>query len=259
MNQELLIQRYTDLLGAEVESNQHVFTPCISIQFNYLLPPPSDELTAVSKLGGNPRLPKGVQAPFDRQSRPMMFAAQLNMADIPAMEDLPLPRQGILYWFLNSQLKFEKPKERSNFQLVWAPQPAAFAAPLSVGSPYPFARPLAFEPCLSARWNESENMAAGLSCQREIERLSSHRLFGEMKDYAIAKEICAFAMNGVDWSPTRSKDWCYEHLVAAAPSYKLLWFLPASISSSLLPDLALFIRDEDLVAGELNKAWMLPL
>jgi len=53
-----------------------------------------------SKIGGYPYLPKGVAYPSDcTNGSLMMFLMQINCADLPIIDGLPLPRQGILQFY----------------------------------------------------------------------------------------------------------------------------------------------------------------
>lgn len=53
-----------------------------------------------SKIGGYPYLPKGTAYPTDRTNGKMMlFLMQINCADLPIIDGLSLPRQGILQFY----------------------------------------------------------------------------------------------------------------------------------------------------------------
>lgn len=53
-----------------------------------------------SKIGGFPYLPKGTNYPTDRETGEMMlFLMQINCADLPIIDGLALPRQGILQFY----------------------------------------------------------------------------------------------------------------------------------------------------------------
>jgi len=54
-----------------------------------------------SKIGGHPYLPKGTPYPADRQTgQLMMMLMQINCADLPVVEHLNLPKQGLLQFFV---------------------------------------------------------------------------------------------------------------------------------------------------------------
>ncbi|MDF2833939.1 YwqG family protein [Chryseobacterium indoltheticum] len=54
-----------------------------------------------SKFLGTPYLPKGMEYPKDKENKPMVLWAQINFADIPALDGYP--NQGILQFFVSSE------------------------------------------------------------------------------------------------------------------------------------------------------------
>lgn len=54
-----------------------------------------------SKFLGTPYLPKGMEYPKDKENKPMVLWAQINLADIPALDGYPT--QGILQFFVSSE------------------------------------------------------------------------------------------------------------------------------------------------------------
>jgi uncharacterized protein YwqG len=53
-----------------------------------------------SKVGGHPYLPQGTDYPTDRETgEMMMFLMQINCADLPIIDGLALPQQGILQFY----------------------------------------------------------------------------------------------------------------------------------------------------------------
>ena len=52
----------------------------------------------VSRLGGRPNLPEEFDWPL-WQEQPLAFLAQLNLAALPAVDGLNLPREGALFFF----------------------------------------------------------------------------------------------------------------------------------------------------------------
>lgn len=53
-----------------------------------------------SKIGGHPYLPKGTSYPTDAETGEMMFLMQVNCGDLPMIESLNLPRQGLLQFYI---------------------------------------------------------------------------------------------------------------------------------------------------------------
>ena len=69
--------------------------------FIRILPQPSGETTPwQSKIGGNPYLPKTSDYPVNRAGEPLFFLAQINFAEMPAME--PFPEEGIIQFYINN-------------------------------------------------------------------------------------------------------------------------------------------------------------
>ncbi|MBY0550435.1 MAG: DUF1963 domain-containing protein [Candidatus Obscuribacterales bacterium] len=201
-----------------------------------------------SKLGGAPDLPDGIDSPIDNRSRPMLFVGQINFAEVPSCDSAEnAPRVGVLYWFLNRDLSFSNPKDRHSFRVLWCADAERHKSVRMEVAPFESTGVLS---------SQSMSATEGVDSQSSM----GHRLFGELHRFsAEASEIAAFASNGISWSAARRRDSCYEHLVAAAQQWRLLWFLPTELSDHRLPDLALMINHSDLSNGALSKAWMVPL
>ena len=74
------------------------------------------------------------------------------------------------------------------------------------------------------------------------------------------KQIAAFASNGVSWSPARSADSCYSHLVDAAQDWIFLLRLNSSGQSKFdfasTKSITLLIHRDDAISNRFDKAWM---
>ena len=77
---------------------------------------PSLRLTAgkpsaqpVSRLGGRPNLPKDIPWPVWQEEQPLSFTAQLDLATLPRVRGLPLPRTGLRepHRDLDEEVRFE--------------------------------------------------------------------------------------------------------------------------------------------------------
>jgi uncharacterized protein YwqG len=56
----------------------------------------------VGRLGGRPNLPKGIPWPTWLDEQPLSFIAQLDLAALPRIQGLPLPRSGSLFFFYDA-------------------------------------------------------------------------------------------------------------------------------------------------------------
>jgi uncharacterized protein YwqG len=56
----------------------------------------------VGKLGGRPNLPKGTPWPGVEEGAPLSFIAQLDLAALPKLRNVPLPRTGSLFFFYDA-------------------------------------------------------------------------------------------------------------------------------------------------------------
>ena len=85
---------------------------------------PSEEAT--SRLGGRPNLPKGFDWPIWREE-PLAFVAQLDLATLPEVPDLPLPRTGALFFFFEggeNSWGFSS-EDRGSSCVLYSPEPLA--------------------------------------------------------------------------------------------------------------------------------------
>ena len=117
------------------------------------LTPTSDDEPWSSKIGGRPYLPKGRELPLDPDypGRPMALLAQIDFAELPAMEGYP--RVGLLQFFVAEDPKLQhfgdfrgdrvaQQSRQSYFRVVYWPEkfseleqlPAQLPAPMSLRS-----------------------------------------------------------------------------------------------------------------------------
>jgi uncharacterized protein YwqG len=78
-----------------------------------------------SKVGGNPYLPKGIPFPVNAEGVQLFFLAQINFAEMPALEGFPT--KGILQFFIFDDdlygLDFDEPEAQHNFRLLFYADP----------------------------------------------------------------------------------------------------------------------------------------
>jgi len=81
----------------------------------------------VSRLGGRPNLPKEIPWPVWQEHQPLSFIAQLDLAELPAVRGLALPRSGSLFFFYDSdaQPAGYDPKDKGGAQVFYVASPLA--------------------------------------------------------------------------------------------------------------------------------------
>lgn len=74
-----------------------------------------------SKVGGKPYLPKDMAYPTDKDGNPLYLLAQLNFAQMPAVDYLPT--SGILQFFIAADdmygFDYDNPQNQSNFRVIY--------------------------------------------------------------------------------------------------------------------------------------------
>lgn len=76
-----------------------------------------------SRLGGLPDLPEGVEWPrLEVVESPLAFLAQINLDEAsPSDEDGPLPKQGVLYFFVDPEEYYGfEPADRDRWQVIYS-------------------------------------------------------------------------------------------------------------------------------------------
>ena len=244
-----------------------------------------------SRLGGSAYLPLSRDYPRDKQGRNMEFVGQLNFEELPFFApstppiDGAIPTSGILSLFWNASRDFSNPKDRNSFSVVWSAQDLSFRTYDSddlSGEKYPsVGQPVDLDFTLDwsvpgdvLDWQGAANSLdqsaddSKLGAEKDlinrvIDSVNGERailIFGHAdKQFSRLREIAAFASNGISWSPVRSKDSCYEHLVAASNSWILLWKITSLKECAADPpeSIYLLINKDDLATQNLEKAWLL--
>jgi uncharacterized protein YwqG len=80
-----------------------------------------------SRLGGRPNLPKDIPWPVWQGGEPLSFIAQLDLAGLPTVRGLALPRKGSLFFFYdaNGQFSGHDPKLQGGAQVFYTASPLA--------------------------------------------------------------------------------------------------------------------------------------
>ena len=95
---------------------------------------PSIRLTAggpssepVSRLGGQPNLPKDIPWPVWQEKRPLSFLAQFDLAQLPAIDSLDRPRNGswLFFYDCDAMPAGYDPEERNGAQVFYVTGPLA--------------------------------------------------------------------------------------------------------------------------------------
>lgn len=236
-----------------------------------------DNPAPISKLGGLPDL--ATETPKDKTGKPLLFLGQINFAELCAEKiqvdrcAISIPR-GLLSIFWNERKDMSNPKDRHSFRILWTDSSQLHhlqAADSNTASLMHSALTLSFESSSTLPQNPKDwidsNSVEQTQIKNLIEKESAFRehficqIFGNADaEIAKKKEIAAFASNGVSWSPARSADSCYSHLVDASRDWVFL--LRLNSKTELGFDLAstksitLLIHSDDLIAERLDKAWM---
>jgi hypothetical protein len=86
---------------------------------------------ATTRLGGMPNLPSEIEWPRWK-GKPLAFVAQIDLAALPIIENLCLPRNGALFFFYDGESGGFQPGDRGSFCVFYS------AAPLTQFRPRPF-------------------------------------------------------------------------------------------------------------------------
>lgn len=89
-------------------------------------PQVKDDLSLwISKFGGVPYFPKGMDYPRTSKGDYLNLLAQINFAEVPALEGFP--QQGILQFYIADDeslgLDFDNPKKQDRFRIIYFPNP----------------------------------------------------------------------------------------------------------------------------------------
>lgn len=223
----------------------------------------SESLT--SRIGGPALLPEAIEHPLDKAGKPLLFLALLNFAELPDSE-LSIQRKGLLFVFWNQSRDFSNPKDRSAFRILWSndnvalmesPYPAATIGP-AVYLQYRCEQSL---PECESAWTDEVVKEAAIELAGKIQKHRKLQILGQAgTEFDRLQEIAAFAGNGVSWSPARSLDSCYSHLVESARSWRLFLKMDSLPEAGLdlgARSMYLLIREDDLAKQQYDKSWLL--
>lgn len=117
------------LKGAGLQDLTKILAPAIKPSIRLTCGKPSAQ--AVSRLGGRPNLPKQIAWPEGPDGQPLSFIAQLDLAALPRIREVPLPRAGSLWFFYDDveQPWGFDPKDRGRFCAIFDPSPLTASRP----------------------------------------------------------------------------------------------------------------------------------
>lgn len=221
-----------------------------------------------SRIGGIAVLPQEMQHPCDRSGQPMLFIAQLNFAELPNCS-VDKATSGILMLFWNSARDYSNPKDRNAFRCIWIAEPEQENCSISNRSEASIgpARKLKF--AVEQSMTEDPNEWAEFSDDTELMHELSTKVNGDRKiqilgragrNFKQMQEIAAFAGNGIGWSPARTKDEHFSHLLESAKEWQLLAKIDSMPQFGLdlqSKSMFLLIRRDDFDQQNYDKSWLL--
>lgn len=217
-------------------------------------------------------------------------ANDAEFAESVSCQSFEYPKTGLLSIFWNERKDSSNPKDRHSFRIIWSDswQPGSSNLDPAI-KPICDAHPLSFTnhwslPPNASDWiglSDSATESAGSQIasknvdavvnQSQVQSLIEQNtkslgdalciVFGH-GDAEInrKKEIAAFASNGVSWSPARSADSCYSHLVDASRDWIFLLRMNSmprlGFDLGSTKSISLLIHKDDLKENRLDKAWM---
>lgn len=195
------------------------------------------------------------------------------------------PRSGLLSIFWNERKDASNPKDRHSFRIIWSElspaSPRNTDEAITICDPIPLAFTNHWSvPANICKWKNQNGSAAiqpasndlsGYIDPAQIQQIIDQNTSSFSKAICVLcghgdseinrkREIAAFASNGVSWSPARSADSCYSHLVEAARDWLLLLRLNSmpelGFDLGSTKSISLLIHKNDLKENRLDKAWM---
>jgi hypothetical protein len=191
----------------------------------------------------------------DIDSGKMNLIAQFSLGQFDLAGITPI-KEGLLRIFLGEDYHSRPAKDATCFKIDWQPEPAC--APDLVS--HVFGRTVLSQRQILLPEVSSAGADPGLTAMlnswieaRNESVLGGSYLFADKHlRLAEAKDLSAFAANGITYSSVRASDSCYSHLTEAAKNWRL-------VLRMLLPngeDFLLMMHKDDLEKQLLQKAWL---
>ncbi len=236
-----------------------------------------------SKLGGRPDAPSNFIWPT-KEDKPLSFIAQINLAEIPAMANCPLPVAGLLSFFYNNEVWGFDPNDIGGFQVFYfnnkiddlkqhLPPPAKIEKKL-FGVVSKTVAVLEYSPCpLTAELALTlpyELKGIALSedeSEKYCELLEAigghHRLLGHAEPIQDEMELeCELVTNGLYCGDsTGYQDPRAKKLEKSSGNWNLLLQIDSDDNAEMMwgdaGRLYFWIRDQDLVSRDFSNCWMI--
>lgn len=236
-----------------------------------------------SKLGGRPDAPSNFVWPT-KGDKPLSFIAQINLAEIPAMANCPLPVAGLLSFFYNNEVWGFDPKDKGGFQVFYFENEASkfkeFQPPAariekklfgmyskSVAVLEYSSCPLTAELALTLPYELKGITLTEDESEKYCDLLEAigghHRLLGHAEPIQNEMELeCELVTNGLYCGDsTGYHDPRAKKLEKSAGNWKLLLQIDSDDSAEMMwgdaGRLYFWIRDQDLVSRDFSNCWMI--
>lgn len=117
----MLAERLATAIDLPIEQVEHLVKPSIALTLRS--GDDRDTMTGASRSDGHPDLPVDYTWPCNGQ-RPLAHYVQLNLADLPQLEELDLPRSGLLSFFYDADAVTEghTQDDTGNAHVAWFPK-----------------------------------------------------------------------------------------------------------------------------------------
>lgn len=100
MNEELLQPLRAQITAAGLQNYETALVAAARVAVEIELDGASKNVVGESRFGGAPDVPAAWQWPADEDGEKLAFLLQINLAELPAFDENPLPARGLLSFFL---------------------------------------------------------------------------------------------------------------------------------------------------------------
>ena len=100
MNETLLQPLRAQISAAGLQRYETVLLGAARVAVDIKLDGAAENIVGESRFGGVPDVPENWSWPEDENGEKLAFLLQINLADVPAFAEKPLPARGVLTFFL---------------------------------------------------------------------------------------------------------------------------------------------------------------